>query len=176
MKNPAHNQFLLIGLPSTGKTSFLAALWYMVGQSSVPCGLTLERLDGSSQYLNQIRDAWSKYKPVPRNKADSLNSVSMLLKSRATGQVARSAFPDLLARPSEHSGLDESSPKPTTGASARLRVVICLSALKISDKPHRIDTVECGPRQHRAATTLNRARECRTSLGPVKSLQRKSSS
>lgn len=95
MKNPTDNHFLLIGLPNTGKTSFLAALWYMVGQSSVKCGLSLEKLDGESTYLNQIRDAWSNYKPVPRNKADSEKVVSMLLKSRETGHVGRLSFPDL---------------------------------------------------------------------------------
>jgi len=87
MKNLTNNHVLLIGLPNTGKTSFLAALWYMVGQSSVSCGLSLEKLDGESQYLNQIRDAWSEYRPVPRNKADSEKSVSMWLKNRETGNV-----------------------------------------------------------------------------------------
>jgi Double-GTPase 1 len=95
MKNLTHNHFLLIGLPDTGKTSFLAALWYMVGQSGTNCGLKLEAVDGDVQYLNQIRDAWLEYRPVPRNKADLEKPVSMLLKESATGQVARLSFPDL---------------------------------------------------------------------------------
>jgi hypothetical protein len=40
------SQVLLIGLPSTGKTSFLAALWYMVDQATVDCALVLDKLDG----------------------------------------------------------------------------------------------------------------------------------
>src|SRR5579863_882351 len=92
MKN---NRFLLVGLPNTGKTSFLAALWYMVSQSSVDCGLTLHKLEGDIQYLNQIRDAWLQYKPVPRNKADSEKIVSMSLRNRETSEVARLSFPDL---------------------------------------------------------------------------------
>ncbi len=95
MKNPTDKHFVLIGLPNTGKTSFLAALWFMVGQSSARCGLSLERLDGDSAYLNQIRDAWSNYKPVARNNPNSEKAVSMLLKSRETGHVARLSFPDL---------------------------------------------------------------------------------
>lgn len=95
MTNLIHNHLLLIGLPNTGKTSFLAALWYVVGQPSIKSALTLEKLDGDSQYLNQIRDAWSDYRPVPRNKADTEKPVSMLLKNRATGHVARLSFPDL---------------------------------------------------------------------------------
>jgi len=95
MKKPIDSHFLLIGLPNTGKTSFLAALWYMVGQPTVKCGLTLERLEGDIHYLNQIRDAWAKYKPVPRNKADSGQVVSMWLRNRETGNVGRLSFPDL---------------------------------------------------------------------------------
>ena len=95
MKNPVDNRFLLVGLPDTGKTSFLAALWYMVNQSSFDCGLTLHRLEGDNQYLNQIRDAWLHYKPVPRNRADSEKIVSMWLKNRETSQLTRLTFPDL---------------------------------------------------------------------------------
>jgi len=94
MKNSADNHFLLIGLPGTGKTSFLAALWYMVSLPDVS-GLVLERLDGDSQYLNEIRSAWLKYKPVPRNSADSEQAASMLLNHRETGRAGRLSFPDL---------------------------------------------------------------------------------
>jgi hypothetical protein len=90
-----HSHFLLIGLPNTGKTSFLAALWYMVGQSNVACALKLDKLDGESQYLNQIRDAWSEYRPVPRNKADSEKRVSMRLQNPETEQTGWLSFPDL---------------------------------------------------------------------------------
>jgi double-GTPase-like protein len=93
--NPTDNHFLLIGLPNTGKTSFLAALWYMVGQSGIHCGLGLEKVEGDVRYLNQIRDAWAKYKPVPRNKADSEQAVSMWLRNHESGLVGRLSFPDL---------------------------------------------------------------------------------
>jgi hypothetical protein len=95
MKNPVDNQFLLIGLPSTGKTSFLAAVWYMVGQSSTECALGLDKVEGEVKYLNEIRDAWSNYRPVPRNKADSEKLVSMWLRHRETGQLCCLRFPDL---------------------------------------------------------------------------------
>jgi hypothetical protein len=95
MKNQTNNLFLLIGLPSTGKTSFLAALWYMVGQSRVECELSLDHLEGDSQYLNLIRDAWSEYRPVPRNTAHTEKHVAMWLKNPKTGTVGRLTFPDL---------------------------------------------------------------------------------
>jgi hypothetical protein len=95
MSDLTQSNFLLIGLPSTGKTSFLAALWYAVNQSSIHSGLTLDKLDGDSQYLNQIRDAWVEYRPVPRNKADSQNLTSMRLINRETNQAGTVSFPDL---------------------------------------------------------------------------------
>ncbi|MGD0181587.1 MAG: hypothetical protein ABSC15_17380 [Terriglobales bacterium] len=142
MKNLTHNaHFLLIGLPNTGKTSFLAALWYMVGQSSISCALKLEKLDGESQYLNQIRDAWSEYRPVPRNKADSEKAVAMWLKNRETGNVGRLSFPDLSGEAFRSQWTErqlartyDKSLREATGG------VLFLNPENII-KPHRIDTV-----------------------------------
>lgn len=86
---------LLFGLQETGKTSFLAALWYMLNQKNVPCDLSVEKLDGESKYLNEIRDAWLEYKPVPRNPTDSEKLVSMLLKDNKTARSLSLTVPDL---------------------------------------------------------------------------------
>ncbi|MCS6295965.1 MAG: hypothetical protein H8K09_07020 [Nitrospira sp.] len=95
MTNVPSNQFLLIGLPSAGKTSFLAALWYMVNQSDIKCALKLERLEGDSSYLNLIRDAWLEYQSVPRTRLESQIEVSMLLEDQQTQKILRLTFPDL---------------------------------------------------------------------------------
>ena len=67
----------------------------MVNQSSVNCGLRLDRLDGESRYLNIIRDAWLEYRPVPRTQLDSESSVSMRLKCSASNDALELKFPDL---------------------------------------------------------------------------------
>lgn len=136
-----HNHFLLIGLPNTGKTSFLAALWYMVGQSSLNCALKLEKLDGDSQYLNQIRDAWAEYRPVPRNKADSEKPVAMWLENRETGNVGRLSFPDLSGE-AFRSQWTERQLATTYDKSLRDAAggVLFVNPENII-KPHRIDTV-----------------------------------
>lgn len=90
----SHN-FLLIGLPSTGKTSFLAALWYAIQQNQTPTGLILKKLDGDSSYLNKIRDAWLTFKPVGRNPTDTETFVSMWLKRRGGDEEAHLTFPDV---------------------------------------------------------------------------------
>ncbi len=86
---------LLIGLPSTGKTSFLAALWYSVQQNLSPTGLVLKKLDGDSTYLNEIRAAWLAYKPVGRNPTDTETFVSMWLKERDSDGEVHLTFPDV---------------------------------------------------------------------------------
>jgi hypothetical protein len=89
-----HN-FLLIGLPSTGKTSFLAALWYAIQQSLSPTGLVLKKLDGDSTYLNKIRAAWLAFKPVGRNPIDTETFVSMWLRRREGDEELHLTFPDV---------------------------------------------------------------------------------
>lgn len=95
MSTSSSHHFLLIGLPETGKTSFLAALWYMVDQSAIDCALRLHKLKGERKYLNEIRDAWLQYRSVPRNRAESDVAVSMSLERRDTGAILELSFPDL---------------------------------------------------------------------------------
>lgn len=91
---PSHH-ILLIGLPGSGKTSFLGALWFMVNQTHIGCSLTLKTLDGDSKYPNEIRDAWLAYEPVPRNFVDKEKMVSMALKSRSGAGEVGLTFPDV---------------------------------------------------------------------------------
>lgn len=95
MNGQSSNHVLLIGLPATGKTSFLAALWYLVQHSQVVSRLRLEKLEGNSKYLNQISQAWAAYEPVPRTSIDSETVVSMLLKDTQTSRTVTLTFPDL---------------------------------------------------------------------------------
>lgn len=94
MTSPS-SQFILIGLPSTGKTSFLAALWYLVQHEQVPHKLTLERLEGDSKYLNQIAKSWVQCQHVPRTPTDSEKVVTMILKDSASENTVTLTFPDL---------------------------------------------------------------------------------
>lgn len=89
-----HN-VLLVGLPSTGKTSFLAALWYAIQQKQSPTALVLKRLDGDSAYLNNICDAWLAFEPVGRNQTDIETMVSMYLKLHAGEDEIHLTFPDV---------------------------------------------------------------------------------
>jgi len=87
---------LLMGLPATGKTSFLAALWYLVQHQQVKSRFRIERFEGDSTYLNQITKAWAEYELVPRTPVrDSVPTVSMVLRDTKSGQTLTLTFPDL---------------------------------------------------------------------------------
>jgi len=91
----AAKQLMMVGLPSSGKTTYLAAFWFMVDQSTTECCLTVDKLEGERKYLNQIRDAWLEYKPVPRNLVDSQKMVTMQLKTSGNGNKVILKIPDL---------------------------------------------------------------------------------
>jgi hypothetical protein len=141
MNRPSSHQFLLMGLPSTGKTSFLAALWYMVNQPDIECALSIEQLDGDSKYLNLISDAWLQYKAVPRNPLDSEKLVSMILKRRHGTERLQVTFPDLSG---ESFRLQWTARQFTTQYDSRLQesggAILFVHPMTLT-KPHRIDTL-----------------------------------
>ena len=47
--------YTIIGMPSSGKTTFLAALWHLITSGELDPSLTLERLEGDYYYLNLSR-------------------------------------------------------------------------------------------------------------------------
>lgn len=58
---------LLSGFPASGKTTFIAALWYYVSAYKNNGALTLNSLaEGDEEYLNRIRNYWITYQKVPR--------------------------------------------------------------------------------------------------------------
>lgn len=87
--------FVIMGLPASGKTTFLAALWHLVEADETECRLTLGRYEGDLTYLNQIAEAWRTFKPVPRTSQVNDANVTIELVDRATGTRASAFFPDL---------------------------------------------------------------------------------
>lgn len=86
----------MVGLPRTGKTTFLAALWHLLGASEVPSELILERLEGDHAHLNAISNAWLGCDEMARSSRLNLQfPVTMHLKQPASGQTITLRFPDL---------------------------------------------------------------------------------
>lgn len=87
--------FVIIGLPASGKTTFLAALWHLVEAGEVASGLRLDRYEGDFAYLNKIAEAWRTFQEVPRTSQVGDQDVAIQLVSADGRQRAKAFFPDL---------------------------------------------------------------------------------
>lgn len=92
MSNPAN--VLFIGLPGSGKTTFLAALWHVLNDRSSATSLRLARLSGDRTYLNQITKEWRECSQVPRTNLQTEQIVVLHLDGDGFGAFDLS-IPDL---------------------------------------------------------------------------------
>jgi len=92
VSNPAN--LLFIGLPGSGKTTFLAALWHVLNDRSSATSLRLTKLSGDRTYLNQITKEWRECSQVPRTNLQTEQVVVLHLDGDGFGAFDLS-IPDL---------------------------------------------------------------------------------
>ncbi|MDC0679391.1 TRAFAC clade GTPase domain-containing protein [Sorangium atrum] len=92
MSNSAN--LLFIGLPGSGKTTFLAALWHVLSDRSSSTTLKLRKLSGDRTYLNQITKEWRECSQVPRTNLQTEQVVVLHLDGERFGAFDLS-IPDL---------------------------------------------------------------------------------
>ncbi len=86
---------VIIGLPESGKTTFLAALWHLIVERDVDTLLRFDTLGaGDATHLNWIAARWRDAKVQDRTAFGGNRLVSMNLKD-ATGTPVRVTFPDV---------------------------------------------------------------------------------
>jgi hypothetical protein len=90
-----HKRFLVVGFPSTGKTTFLAALWNIVESAEIKCSLVLKELHGNRGHLNKIRGKWLGCQALERTKPIDEQMVSMKLVHPDSGKTTEVFFPDM---------------------------------------------------------------------------------
>jgi hypothetical protein len=89
-------QFMLAGLPGSGKTSFLVALWHVVESEEVPNSLVLKAFfEGDREYIQKARERWLRYEPVVRNTTDASGPIQFSLSERGGEGDLRLTIPDL---------------------------------------------------------------------------------
>jgi hypothetical protein len=89
------SNFVIIGLPASGKTTFLAALWHLVEAGEATSRLSLDSYEGDLTYLNRIAEAWRNFQKVPRTSQVGDVNVTIHLVNRQTGVKGAAFFPDL---------------------------------------------------------------------------------
>ncbi|MDL5034328.1 hypothetical protein QRD43_20670 [Pelomonas sp. APW6] len=86
---------VVMGLPGSGKTTFLAALWHLVSEKEVPCKLTYVSLQASNiEHLHEIASQWRAAKKQERTAQGGDKLVSMILKAEG-GEPQTVTFPDV---------------------------------------------------------------------------------
>lgn len=86
---------VVIGLPESGKTTFLAALWHLISQHEVKTVLSFDTLAGvKADHLNEIAARWREARIQDRTALGGKRLVSMNLKD-GDGLAVRVTFPDL---------------------------------------------------------------------------------
>ncbi|QIT30728.1 TRAFAC clade GTPase domain-containing protein [Raoultella terrigena] len=87
-------QHTIIGMPGSGKTTYLAALWHLLTSNEVNSKFILNRLVGNRVYLDKIADLWQKCEEVPRTSLAAETKVSIDVKESHTGKNALLNFPE----------------------------------------------------------------------------------
>ncbi len=90
-----NSNFVIMGLPASGKTTFLAALWHVVESGEITSRLKLKEYEGDLAYLNLIAQAWRTFQKVPRTSQVGDTDVTIRLIDNETGGEGAAFFPDL---------------------------------------------------------------------------------
>jgi len=86
---------VVIGLPGSGKTTYLAALWHLVTANDIATQLKLSQLGaGSRKHLNEIASRWQNAVQQDRTYLQGLKLVRMHLNDEA-GHDFVVSFPDV---------------------------------------------------------------------------------
>jgi len=89
------NNILLVGIPQTGKSTYLASLWHVVESDEVDKSLTLTSLPDNREYLNILRGSWLKCEPIERNKLNFIKHNSIAIRDNNNDKEYSLMFPDV---------------------------------------------------------------------------------
>ena len=100
---------LLLGLPSTGKSTYLTALYHLLESGEVAGSLELASLSEDRAYINEKLERWLSYSETERTSSDNATEVEMALRSGDEDLVLH--IPDLAGERFERWLMDRQWPK-----------------------------------------------------------------
>ena len=95
MKEEPKQKVVLVGLPESGKSTFVAALWGVVTSHKISGSLRLSKFRGDDSYLNELHQNWVELRPFDRTKIASEGLGEMELGSADGTTVGTLILPDL---------------------------------------------------------------------------------
>lgn len=72
-------KLLLCGLPESGKTTFIAALWYLLYSQEIPTVLRQSILPKNREYLNSLAQKWIRFTDVGHTPTNEVQEISIQL-------------------------------------------------------------------------------------------------
>lgn len=133
------SEHLLIGLPATGKTTFLAALWHLLESSEIAGALSLLKLQGDREYINGLTRKWERCESMPRTPITTQTLVSMRLRDAKTGKEMDVHFPDLSGEVFKQQWIERSWSTEYGRLVANAAGVLLFVHPERISEPHRID-------------------------------------
>jgi hypothetical protein len=95
MSKSDQNNCILLGLPQSGKTTFLAALWHVVESGEVLGSLKVSSQPEDRLYLNGLRNSWLKCEPLERTKAESMKEIAFSAINSSGEELGSLIVPDV---------------------------------------------------------------------------------
>ncbi|MCI0619322.1 hypothetical protein L0244_40650 [bacterium] len=89
------SKVIAAGLPSSGKSTFLAAFWHVVNDKSQPSKLSLSEFKGEFKYLNDLSNKWLRCEEIGRTLPKKEQRVEMKLNLIDSEDTFSLSFPDL---------------------------------------------------------------------------------
>ena len=89
------HQALLVGLPASGKTTFVAALWHVIASRDVAGALALEVLDPPTEHLNTLRNRWLRGEETHRTASSAENIATIRVRPENGDPATEIVVPDL---------------------------------------------------------------------------------
>ncbi len=86
---------LIAGMPDSGKTTYIAALRYLLASNETATVLQLTRLSADEKHLNKLEEKWLACEKVPHTASRSDTWVTFHIRDKASGAEAELSLPDL---------------------------------------------------------------------------------
>lgn len=81
------SKIVVMGLPESGKTTFLAALWHLLDSKEIKTELSLKSYDADLKYLNLIRNSWLQCKKPQRTSELKAETVRLTLNDPSNREI-----------------------------------------------------------------------------------------
>lgn len=88
-------KYLIAGLPASGKTTYVAALWTLIKNYNLDCAFSCVELPDDSSYLDEIASSWLQLEDIQRTARRDVDSLSFKI-SKNESDVGELVVPDFM--------------------------------------------------------------------------------